>query len=113
MSEPGAMRPVSASAGLAIMKRGPHAHDVAELEAEPVEQRWRRHRAPEPVAPGERIPERTSGLEPDAAIERIGVVHRLELDQAALGVVVPARHRAHPDHLRDAAVSIEILPLGL
>ena len=90
---------------------GADRHPRAALQIEPREQRRIDGRAECAVALGQRAGERACRVERDIAIERIGAVHRLELDQRGLPIG-GARHRPHRGGDRDAAVVIEEFALG-
>ncbi len=84
------------------------ADRVAGLEAEPVHESGRHHGAELPRALGERVGEVSGGREADRAVERICLVDRLDLDEAAARAISRARHAAKLRHVRDLARRIEI-----
>ena len=98
--------------GLALQRgadgEGPVAHldPVADGEAQPLQQ----GRLDDGAAVRQRVRQRHAAGKAEGAGERIGAVHRLELDQgrAAAG----ARHGPHLDHFRDAPEGCEIGPRG-
>src|SRR5258708_31902248 len=94
--------------GAELKGRLTHPYDIPDLEPKTVEECRCRDRAPKPVPLREHIGERARGIEPDAAVERISTIDRLELDQAPLRAVVAPRHGAHADHLGDGTVLCEI-----
>ena len=87
---------------------GPVAHldPVADGEAQALQQ----DRLDDGAAVGERIRQRHAAGKAQSARERVGAVHRLELDQgrAAAG----ARHGPHLDHFRDAPEGCEVASRG-
>ena len=78
---------------------------IAHREAQPVGQRALHHRAGQPARAREGFRQRHVGVEPHGAGERVGVVHRLDLRQRAVGRRPLARdgHGAELDDLRDAS----------
>jgi hypothetical protein len=97
---------------------GPHdeacladADAVADAELEPRQQPRGHHGAPAPTTLRERRGERLYRVEGDLAVKGIGAVDRLELDQAALGAVLGARHRPQLHGLRHFAAACDISAL--
>ena len=80
-------------------------------QLKPRQQRRIDCRAIDPIAFRERIRKRDVAVERDRAIERIGRVHGLDLDQRAASVR-RARHRPHGRCDRDLALAVEKRALG-
>ncbi len=93
------------------------ADEIAELEAEPLEEKRIDRGAPMPVAAREKIVQRhlrfPRGLQRGGAVERVGLVDRLQLDQRPLLAVDAARHRPHRGDRRELAARLEMPALLL
>ena len=83
-----------------------HLDPVADGEAQPLQQ----GRLDDGAAVRQRIRQRHAAGKAEGAGERIGAVHRLELDQGR--VIASARHGPHFDDFRDAPERSEVGPRG-
>ena len=98
--------------GAQLDSRGADLEAVADRETEPLGDRGLGDRAVDPVARGERRRQVLRWVEGDVAVERIGGVDRLQLDQRVPGPVGRRRHRPQQRDLGNRAALVEELPLG-
>ena len=89
-----------------------HPHAIAQRQVHALERRLLDHRAPDAVAPGQGVGERAAALQLDRAVERIGGLDRLELDQGrpSVGLDRP-RHGAAVDPAHELALRLQEVDL--